>query len=110
MGQLAYELNNKKIEPRRGDRWYPTVIKYILDNQLYTGCYKVAGITDQIDELRIINNNLFQKAKSVRHRNKRVDIPPSRKQAIIDDLIEKYKLYLDDIDEFENSNGIQSFE
>ncbi|MCX6666502.1 MAG: recombinase family protein [Euryarchaeota archaeon] len=103
MPQLAFELNEKGIKPRRADRWSATVIKYILDNQIYLGCYQVAGVTDQINELKIISKSLFQKAKNVRYRNKREPIPTSRKEFIIDKFINNYKLFLDDMEELENA-------
>jgi len=103
MPQLAFEMNKKGIKPRRANRWSATVIKYILDNQLYLGCYQVSGVIAQINELKIISKSLFQKAKNVRYRNKREPIPASRKEFIIDELINKYKLFLDDMDELENA-------
>jgi site-specific DNA recombinase len=102
MPQLAFELNGKGIKPRRADRWSATAVKYILDNKLYLGCYQVAGITKQINELKIISKLLFQKAKDVRYRNKRVPIPLTRKEHIINKLVDKYKLFLDDMEEIEN--------
>lgn len=106
MPQLAFELNKKGIKPRRANRWSATVVKYILDNQVYIGCYQVSDITEQIKELKIISNHLFQKAKNVRNRDKRNQIPVSRKEFIIDELISKYKLFLDDMEKLEDDKDI----
>ena len=102
MPQLAFEMNKKGIKPRRANYWSATVIKYILDNKLYLGCYQVCDVNAQINELKIVTNRLFQKARNIRYRNKHVPIPTSRKEFILDKLINNYKLFLDDMEEIEN--------
>lgn len=98
MPQLAFELNKQGINPRRADRWSATVVKYILDNKLYTGQYQVAGISEYIPELRIISDRLYTKVHDVRYRHKRKDIPKDRKTYMIDKLIQGYKRFLDDME------------
>lgn len=98
MNQLAFELNMKGIKPRRADQWSATVVKYILDNRLYTGQYQVAGISEYIPELRIISDKLYSKVHDTRYRHKRKAIPKDRKEYLIDKLIQGYKQFLDDME------------
>lgn len=102
MPQLAFELNEERIEPRRSDRWSATVVKYILDNELYLGKYEVSDVCDLIPELRIVSNELFNKANKIRFRHKRKSIPLNRKEYMIDKLIKGYKKFLDDMEIMDN--------
>lgn len=63
MPQVAFELNKKKIKTLQGNQWSTSSIKRILDNEIYIGWYKVAGVEDYIDRYKIIDKNIFEKVK-----------------------------------------------
>lgn len=102
MPQLAYDLNQQGITTRRGKKWSARVIKYILDNELYIGKYNVAEIEREMEDLRIITNNLFQKAQAVRHRNTKKPMPKTRKQCIVDKMMNNYINFLEEMELHEN--------
>lgn len=70
-----------------------------MDDEIYIGRYKVAGVDDYVENYRIIEDELFKKAKEIRniHRPKQ-EIPEDRKEATIDRIFTEYMEYLHEIE------------
>ncbi|MHA1783548.1 MAG: recombinase family protein, partial [Promethearchaeota archaeon] len=104
MPQLAYELNEKNIMNKRGNKWTAVAIKKILENELYIGKYKIAGIQDYVKEYRIVKDRLFYKAEQIRKRNinKKEKMPIDRKKKKVDMIINKYLTFINEEDEVGN--------
>ena len=82
MPQVAFELNKKGVEPKRGNKWTTTAVKRILDNKLYIGGYEVAGIQEDVKEYKIMDEKLFKKTEDLRYRfnEKPAEMPKDRKE------------------------------
>jgi site-specific DNA recombinase len=106
MPQLAYELNEKNITNKRGNKWNTVAIKKILENQIYIGNYKIAGIEDYVQEYRILKDKIFKKVEKTRKRfiKKKQAMPINRKQKKVDMMINKYLSFIREEDEVEDQN------
>jgi site-specific DNA recombinase len=95
MPEVAYRLNEKGIRTKRGNEWSVPSIKKVLDDELYIGRYKVAGVDDQVEEYRIIEDELFREAREIRQKFKpKPPMPEDRKEATIDRIFDEYIKYL----------------
>lgn len=102
MPEVAFRLNQKGIKTKRSNRWSVPSVKKVLDDELYIGRYKVAGVDDQVEEYRIIDDNLFKKAKELRTMRKpKVEMPEDRKEATIDRIFDEYLKYLHETEDNE---------
>lgn len=45
LGEIARNLNERRIPTARGGKWYPGTVKYILENPVYKGKTNYNGIT-----------------------------------------------------------------
>jgi site-specific DNA recombinase len=100
MPEVVFELNKEEIKTKRGNKWSAPSIKKVLDDELYIGRYKVAGVDDYIEEYRIIEDELFQNAKKLRHRfQKNRKMPEERKETTIDGVFGEYLKFLDEMEE-----------
>jgi len=92
MPQVAFELNKTGIKTKRGNKWSATAVKRILDNKIYVGVYEVAEIEEEVEEYKILDEKLFEKAKKLRYRAKKVreEMPKERKQGTIDRIFNEY--------------------
>jgi site-specific DNA recombinase len=92
MPQVAFELNKKGIKTERGNKWSTPAVKKVLDNELYIGKYEVAGVKDCLRECKIISKNLFEDARKLRQRAKKVrqEMPKNRKQGTIERIFKEY--------------------
>jgi len=95
MPEVAFRLNEKGIKTKRKNAWSVPSIKKVLDDELYIGRYKVAGVDDPVEEYRIIEDELFKKAKELRQKRKpKPPMPEDRKEATIDRIFDEYIKYL----------------
>jgi site-specific DNA recombinase len=62
MPQVAFILNREGVLTKRGKRWTQAAVRKILDNRLYIGEYRVAGVEDYVEEYRILDSDLFERA------------------------------------------------
>lgn len=106
MPQVAFLLNKEGIKTREGKEWTARAVRDIFCNEIYIGMFKVAGVEAYVEEYRIIEDELFEKAKEIRLRfrkgnGKRGSMPVERKKGIIDRIFEEYFAYLNELDEDE---------
>ena len=94
MAHVAYLLNKSGIKTKKGKKWTGMKVKEVLDNEIYRGKYRVAGIEDFIEDYKIIDDDTFNKAKSIRNKNRRSKMQKERKCAIIERIFEEYLSYV----------------
>lgn len=104
MPQVAFILNEEGVKTKEGGKWTAPTIKKILDNELYIGRFKVAGVDDYVEEYRIIDDELFERVREIRLRfkrgeGKRESMPEERKKGLIDRIFEEYFAYLNELEE-----------
>ena len=54
LSEIARLLNEEKVPTKRGGKWYPGTIKYILENPVYKGIIKYGDIKSRNGELKLI--------------------------------------------------------
>jgi len=96
MPQIAYELNLKGSKNGNREKWSTQDVKIILSNRLYIGEYSVAGYNENIPELKIIDDLLYEEARKVRHRYKisgtaRKRMPLNRRKDKLENLLDKFR-------------------
>ena len=76
-------------------------VKKILTNEIYIGNYKVKDIEDYVEEYKIIEKDLFDKAKNLRYRyrERKGEMPKERKRETIEKIFNEYLNYLDELEE-----------
>jgi len=109
MPQVAFLLNKHGIKTKDGKEWKASSVKKILENEIYIGRYKVAGVDDYVEEYRIIDNELFEKAREIRLRFKRGEgkkepMPEERKKGTTDRIFDEYFKFLEEMEEIEGKN------
>lgn len=105
MPEVAFRLNEKGIKTKRKNAWSVPSIKKVLDDEIYIGRYRVAGVDDPVEEYRIIEDELFKKAKELRQKRKpKPPMPEDRKEATIDRIFDEYLNYLHELEEEERES------
>ena len=104
MPHVAFLLNKEGIKTKEGKGWTAPTIKKVLDNGIYTGRFRVAGVDDYVEEYRIIDDELFEKARKIRLRfrngeGRRESMPAERKRGLIDRIFQEYFAYLSELEE-----------
>ncbi len=98
MPQLAFELNKESVKTKSGGRWNARAIRDVLSNRLYAGRYSVAGFVQQIDEYRIVADEVFEEASKTMSRYEegasRPPMPIDRKLAKLAALLDSYKQFI----------------
>ena len=80
----------------------------MLINEIYIGKYRIAGVEDQVEEYRIIEDGLFEQAKGIMRRfedgngGKRPPMPENRRREKIETLFNTYLEYLGEMDDQED--------
>jgi site-specific DNA recombinase len=98
--QVAFELNMTGVRPvREAAEWRPGVVRAILQNATYTGKYDVAGHTEHLDELVIIDPDSFERVQQTLRRYSRghaprAAMPVGRKAKMIDRVSSRFDEYL----------------
>jgi site-specific DNA recombinase len=101
MPQVARILNEDGVQTRDGNEWIPRAVGDILRNELYFGRYQIAGTDDILEEYKILEESLFERARQVRHRfqkeenSKREEMDRERKQEAVDGVINEFIDHLD---------------
>lgn len=95
MPQAAFKLNKGGILTKKGKKWNARAVRDILTNELYIGKYKVAGFEDHVEEYKIVDYDLFNKANETKLRykkggSKRPPMPKDRRTAKIEKIFSKY--------------------
>ena len=54
LGEIARELNKRKIPTARGKYWYPGTVKYILENPIYKGIMQYKDVMTKNKDLSLI--------------------------------------------------------
>lgn len=104
MPQLAYNLNAEGVPTNTGARgaWNARAVRDILRNEVYRGVYSVAGVRESVGELRIVSDDLFQRANEIKSRyaNEHSDRPPmtlSRREAKADAIHSRFQTFLNQL-------------
>ena len=111
MPQVATELNDEEITTKKDGEWTPRAVSDILGNELYTGTFNLAGVSNHYKELRIIDEDLFEQADETRRRfrsngqSQRDSMPKDRKTRIVNEMEEMYQ---DFIEGTENSDSLST--
>jgi len=61
--EVARNLNDMKVKPRRAKKWADQTIKCFIQNRLYIGEYLTMGYLHHFDEYRIIGDEIFFRAQ-----------------------------------------------
>jgi site-specific DNA recombinase len=99
MPRVAAELNERGIQTADNKEWTPRAVGDILQNEIYTGQYDLASVSEHVPEYQIIGNDLFEKVTKIRHRFQSDDasqetMADDRKQANIDTIRQMYDEFL----------------
>lgn len=99
MDQVVFELNQKGATTKKDKKWTIRAVKDILTDGLYVGRYKVAGVEEKVKGLKIINDQIFDKAAEIRTRYgnggaRRPPMPEDRRMAKIDRVFGEYFEFL----------------
>lgn len=68
MPEVAFELNKDGQRTKQDDTWCRQSIKKVLTNELYIGTYQVAEFEEQVEDYRILSDELFAAVTNVRFR------------------------------------------
>lgn len=106
MPQTAFKLNQEGIKTKKGLQWTATAVKRVLDDEIYIGKYRVAGVEEFVKEYKILDARIFRRAKELRSRAKKVReaMPKSRKEEMIDRI---FGDYMRSLSEEENNPHIE---
>jgi site-specific DNA recombinase len=99
MPQVAAELNERGIRTAEDEEWTPRAVGDILRNEIYTGQYNLASVSEHVPEYQIIDDELFEEVTELRHRFQNEDasqetMPHKRKQANINTIKQMYEDFL----------------
>ena len=103
MPQVAFELNKQGIRTKKGRPWNARAVRDVLTNEIYAGRYRVAGVSEQVEEYRILDDGTFEGARKTMLRfkegwGKRPPIPEERRRATIERVFDQYLEYLRETD------------
>jgi site-specific DNA recombinase len=102
MPQVAYELNQQGIPTKKVNNWNTRAVRDVITNELYVGHYSVAGFDDHVEDFRIIDDDVFKRAKIVRdgfheQGSTRKRMPRDRKISHADKIFRNYLGFLDNL-------------
>ncbi len=100
MSEVAQQLNERGVQTKRSNEWCARAVGDVLRNVIYTGEYRVAGVSKQISDYRIVSEETFSKASATRNRFKsgdteRTNMSASRKSNHIDHVVGQYELFVE---------------
>jgi len=95
MPQVAFLLNEQGKSTKQSEAWCRQSVGKVLRNELYIGHYQIAGFEADVEEYRILPDDLFGKATATRHRFKHVQtqMDKSRKGSKAKRIIDEYRAY-----------------
>ena len=91
MPEVAFLLNRQGHRTKSGEEWCARSVQKVLSNELYTGVYSVAGYEDQVEDYRILPDELFNEVTETRFRFQRVEMSGERKEAKAERILEQFK-------------------
>jgi site-specific DNA recombinase len=100
LSQVAFRLNQEKIPTKKG-QWNARAIRDILTNQLYIGNYQVAGVSDEVPDLRLVRDVVFSETGRIMTRYKDTDsakrspMTLNRKAARIETIHNRFMEFLE---------------
>ncbi|OYR56543.1 hypothetical protein DJ70_08545 [Halorubrum halodurans] len=99
MPEVAEWLNQSGSATRENNPWTPRAVGDILRNKIYYGYYELEGVSELVPEYRILDQDLFNEVKRVRHRYKSTgavkgSMPTTRKGQTMDRMYQSYCDYL----------------
>lgn len=95
MPQIAYELNQESIPTKKGKKWTVRAVADVLSNEIYIGNYHVAGVSCKVPDYQILDDGLFEAARSIRNRyarggGKRYSMSAERRTSKINDFFDAF--------------------
>lgn len=99
MPAVAELLNSRETTTKAGNRWCARAVGDVLRNRIYIGEYEVGDVVETVPEYRIVSDEVFEQVTDVRHRfrgdqTKRDSMPASRKERVVDKILDTYDEYL----------------
>lgn len=93
MPLVAHILNEEGITTKGGEEWSRWAVKQILSNELYRGRYSVADYEEQVEDYRIISDELFETVTETRYRyqSEKGEMDEERKQSKADKILGEFK-------------------
>jgi len=96
MPDVAQRLNEKGLSTKSGGTWTPRAVGDLLSNPIYKGRYEVADVSEYVPEFQIVDTDLFEEVKSIRHRfqtgnESKSPMSDSRKNQAISRMREMYR-------------------
>lgn len=70
MPQVAAILNREGIETKSGAEWDRWAVRRVLGNEIYRGLYQLSDYEEQVEEYRIVSDELFDAVTETRFRFK----------------------------------------
>lgn len=100
MPAVAHWLNENGIPTKNGEKWTRQAVKVVLSNELYVGHYDVAGVTDQINEYRLLPDSLFDEVIETRFRfqNSKPEMVQSRKETKAESVLESFRAAIEGVE------------
>lgn len=101
MKKVAHHINANRSRISGRENWTASKVSKVLNNELYTGQYTVAGLDDHVPEYQIIECSLFDEAQNVRtrfnnsYKSERPRLSKSDKETAINRIVGSYKSYLE---------------
>lgn len=97
MPDVAEELNQERVQNVASREWTPAAVSAILRNSIYVGRYRVGEIERCEETYRIVQDEVFNQARSVRTRfrsdekHSRPGMNDQRKSKRIERILNQYK-------------------
>jgi hypothetical protein len=100
MPEVAAEFNRRGIRTSDGGEWTPRAVGDILRNEIYTGQYELANVSEHVPEYQIIETQIFDRVTEIRHRFQNDDasqksMPDSQKAEDVRTIKGMYESFLD---------------
>jgi len=69
LAKTALALNVGELKTRTGNQWRPGTVRDIVFNDIYIGNFQHSRVKKHLKALRIISDDVFQKAQTIRQQN-----------------------------------------
>ncbi len=98
MPEVALNLNDRGIQTQDGGEWTPRAVGDILRNEIYTGQYEIADVSEYVPEYQLLDKETFEEVKSIRHRFQTEEasqnaMSDARKEQAIQRMRQMYREY-----------------
>lgn len=101
MPEVAHILNQQGITTSKNNNWSHVSIRNVLSNELYRGKYELGDYTEQVEDYRIVSDELFEAVTDTRYRFKhdKGEMSSSRKQSKAERVLETFRESLEGDDD-----------